>query len=191
MRNCNVRIESEGDIDKYFLHNSDIFPNSRLPVLHYKQVFKIPALFPGRKAKKMLQQNGWTNNWNAGIFPYQHYHSNTHEAMVAINGQTMLLLGGENGAIITFKKGDVLVIPAGVAHKNLGKEFSITCIGGYPDGIEYDIKYGSPGERPAADRNISEVNIPRTGPLCGDEDPLMDIWNASEMIPEINRLKAV
>jgi len=177
-------------VDQYFLHNSDIFPNNRLPVLHYKQVFRVPRLFPAMKAKKMLQQNGWTNNWNAGIFTYQHYHSNTHEAMVAINGQAMLLLGGENGRIVTLKKGDVIVIPAGVAHKNLGKEFSVTCIGGYPDGIDYDMKYGSHGERPAADMNISDVRIPDKGPVSGDEDPLVEIWNSIEA-PEINRLKAV
>ena len=176
MKNFNAIIEHHGNIDDYKLLDNGVFPNSALPVLHYKQVLKIPIVFPGMAVKKLLHDNGWTNNWKAGIYTYHHYHSNTHEAMAVIAGKTMVLLGGENGTIITLKKGDVLVIPAGVAHKNLGKENAVTCIGGYPEGISYNMNYGKAGERPAADHEIARVGLPAKGPLCGNEDPLPGTW---------------
>jgi len=45
----------------------------------------------------------------------------------------------------------MLLIPAGVAHCNLGKKKDVICIGGYPGARDYDMKYGKPKERPAAD----------------------------------------
>lgn len=164
-------------LDEYIIKDNGIFPNSNLPVLHYKQALPLPLLFAGSKVKTLFQKNGWTNNWKAGIYPYHHYHSNTHEAMAVISGQTLLLLGGENGIMLTLKKGDVIVIPAGVAHKNLGKENNITCIGGYPDGKDFDMNYGAIGERVRAEKMIAQVPLPVSGPVCGKEDPLLSVWN--------------
>lgn len=123
-------------------------------------------------------ENGWTNNWRAGIFTYSHYHSTTHEVLGVVKGKATILLGGEGGKKIIIQKGDVLVIPAGVAHKNLSQENDITCIGGYPDGQDYDMNYGNPGERPLTDRNIAAVPMPDTDPVYGSNGPLMDIWKS-------------
>lgn len=164
-------------IREYFLKDDSIFPNSDLPVLYYPQILKPPFLFPGRHVKQLFQSNGWANNWRHGIYTYHHYHSITHEAMGVIKGSTTLLLGGEGGIDITIHKGDIIVIPAGVAHKNLCKESDVTCIGGYPDGRDYDMNYGKPGERPGTDKNIAVVPLPDSDPFYGRGEGLTRIWH--------------
>ena len=134
----------------------------------------------------MFAKHHWTNNWRNGVYTYHHYHSNTHEVMAVIRGVTTLLLGGENGIHLKVEKGDVIVIPAGVAHRNLGKEKDIICIGGYPGGKDYDMNYGKPEERPVADKRIAQVKIPRFDPVTGKSDPLHLVWNkhAEEIISQ-------
>ncbi len=163
---------------EYRLAANGTFPNNVLPALHYKKVLRLPSFFKGNAVKKILKEHGWTNNWRAGIFTYHHYHSNTHEVIAVIKGHATILLGGENGRSVVLQQGDVLVIPAGVAHKNLGKENDITCIGGYPFGVEYDIKYGEPGERPDIDKRIAAVPLPAADPVTGKDNPLLGIWDS-------------
>lgn len=161
-----------------FFKDDGIFPNSELPVLLYKQAFQIPVLFGGLAVRNVFRRNGWTNNWRHGIYTFNHYHSTTHEVLGVIKGSTEVRLGGPNGADILLSKGDVLVIPAGVAHKNNGAEDAVICIGGYPNGRNYDINKGMPGERPRVDQQIAVVPIPDTDPVTGLQEGLPSIWRA-------------
>ena len=165
---------------QYVIKDNGLFPGNDLPVLHYKKALQIPRFFPGRFARKILERHGWTNTWRDGIFTYDHYHSNTHEVMVVIKGHTVLLLGGENGTQLSLQKGDVIVLPAGVAHRNRGKLKDVICVGGYPEGKNFDMNYGKQGERPATDNNISSLPLPAMGPLYGKSDPLITIWKANK-----------
>ena len=155
---------------------NDVFPNNALPVLHYRNVINFRLFFAAFRVKQLFRKNGWTNNWRAGIFEYDHYHSTTHEAMAVIKGKTTLLLGGKGGKKLDIVAGDVIIIPAGVAHCNLGKENDVVCIGGYPQGKDFDMKYGHPGERPAADRIIENLGIPRKDPVFGSTDGIIRYW---------------
>jgi uncharacterized protein YjlB len=167
---------SSYSIEHFVVPDSGTFPNSRLPVLYYRNILKVPQLLPGKHVKKLFSLNNWSNSWRAGIFEYHHYHSNTHEVLGVIKGETTLQLGGEKGPLLRISKGDVIVIPAGVAHKNLGSENDVTCIGAYPGGADYDMNYGKHGERPKADRNISKVPVPEFDPVLGDAGGLPDFW---------------
>ena len=161
---------------RYLLKDDGTFPNSALPVLHYVNVLNLPALFSSWQVKRQFAKNGWTNAWVAGIFTYDHYHSNSHEVLAIIKGETTLRLGGDNGVTISVKKGDVLILPAGVAHKNLGKENDVVCVGAYPHGKDYDMNYGKDGERPVADTNIAMVTIPYKDPVFGLKKGLHESW---------------
>lgn len=158
------------------LVDDGIFPNSDLPVLLYRRAFNVPLLFPARFFKRIFHSNNWTNTWKDGIFTFHHYHSNTHEVLGIYKGRTRLQLGGDNGVEITVAKGDVIVIPAGVAHRNLGRETQVLCVGAYPEGKSYDMHVGKTGERPQADQNIFMVPIPQTDPLQGRRGSLVRIW---------------
>jgi uncharacterized protein YjlB len=169
-------MEEIENIQQYHLQDDGTFPNSRLPALLYKSVLDIPSLFPAAHVKSVFEQNGWSNSWDAGIFQYHHYHSISHEVLGVYSGKTTVQLGGEKGIKISIKKGDVLVIPAGVAHKNLEDENDVGVIGAYPEGRDYDMNYGKPGERPRADKNIREVPLPYNDPI-GTEAGLPNFWN--------------
>ena len=69
-----------------------------------------------------------------------------------VSGKVLLKfsLGGDGGLTTELGKGDVVVIPAGVAHKNLGSSADFACVGAYPDGRSYDMNYGNEDERPAS-----------------------------------------
>lgn len=164
------------NIEQLILQDDGIFPNSHHPALLYKAALDIPVLFPGTHVRHLFEKNGWSNSWDAGIFEYHHYHSVTHEVLGIYKGQTKLQLGGVGGPVIFIEKGDVLVIPAGVAHKNLGAENDVSVIGAYPNGRDYDMNYGRPGERPGADKNISKVPVRVNDPVFGRDKGLFKIW---------------
>jgi uncharacterized protein YjlB len=164
------------NIEQLLLQDDGVFPNSRHPALLYKGVLDIPLLFPATHVKRLFEKNDWSNSWDAGIFEFHHYHSTTHEVLGIYKGQTKLQLGGAKGPVIFIEKGDVLVIPAGVAHKNLGAENAVAVVGAYPSGRDYDMNYGKPGERPRTDEHIKKVPVPAKDPVFGRDKGLFKIW---------------
>jgi uncharacterized protein YjlB len=164
----------------YVLNDDGTFPNSHLPVLLYKGVLDLPALFPAAYVENLFKVNHWSNSWKSGIFTYHHYHSITHEVVGVYKGETTLLLGGENGTKVKIEKGDVLIIPAGVAHKNLGDENDVACVGAYPEGKSYDMNYGKTGERPFTDQNIKCVPLPERDPVLGLKGGTSHYWRKTE-----------
>lgn len=161
---------------KYHLKDDGKFPNNHLPVLLYKDVLDLPALLPAAFIKRLFARHHWSNSWKSGVFTYHHYHSITHEVMGVYKGKTQLMLGGSYGVKITIQKGDVLIIPAGVAHKNLGKENDVKCVGAYPGGRDYDMNYGKPEERKHAIENIKKVPLPDLDPVFGLHGELQLCW---------------
>lgn len=160
----------------YHVNDNGIFPNNELPVVIYKRVLDLPFLFPSNAVRKLFKSNNWKNSWKSGVYQYHHYHSITHEVMGVTDGSTTLLLGGESGVRIEIGEGDVIIIPAGVAHRNLGEENQITCIGAYPEGKEFDMNYGKTGERPPTDNNIKKVPMPLTDPVFGLNSGIAEYW---------------
>ncbi|HEV2354246.1 MAG TPA: cupin [Puia sp.] len=160
----------------YPLTDTGVFPNSKLPALLYARALTLPAVFKAKYIKRIFARHGWTNAWDAGVFTYHHYHSTTHEVLGFYKGMTILQLGGPDGVKLSVQSGDVLVIPAGVAHCNLGSERQVSCIGAYPDGRDYDILRGEPGDRPAADRRIAALPVPSEDPVTGVAGELVQLW---------------
>ncbi|HZL42462.1 MAG TPA: hypothetical protein VFD66_04205, partial [Verrucomicrobiae bacterium] len=85
-------------------------------------------------------------------------------------------LGGEHGVKQRVVAGNVLVLPAGVAHKNLGASSDFGVVGAYPAGQDWDMNYGRPQERPQADENIARVPFPAQDPMHGKNGPLLKRW---------------
>lgn len=154
------------------------FPNNKLPVLIYKEVFNLPK----RKnkaaviAEKIFLRNRWSNPWQNGIYDFHHYHSNCHEAMAIIRGDATVILGGPKGKKAGLSKGDVIIIPAGVGHKCISHSDDFACVGAYPQGKDYDINYGRSKEFDKAKKRIKELSNPSKDPVFGTHGFLRSHW---------------
>ncbi|HKZ65676.1 MAG TPA: hypothetical protein VJ111_04945 [Chitinophagaceae bacterium] len=158
----------------YFKDDGKI-PNSKYPLLLYRNAFKERGDNGAAWLEQHFLQNNWSNSWRNGIFDFHHYHSITHEALGIYSGSALVHLGGEEGSKVKIQAGDIIVIPAGVGHKNLASE-DLGVVGAYPDGMQYDLMREKPGERPQADENIAAVPIPAQDPLMGKNNGLLKIW---------------
>jgi len=159
------------------LTDEGTFPNNeRLAALIYKDPLETGGSISARDFEEMFDRNHWPSAWRYGIYTYHHYHSTAHEVLGVYKGSTEVQLGGPSGITQLVEAGDVIVIPAGVAHKNLGSNSGFRCVGGYANGASWDMNYGEPTERPAADENISEVEPPVADPVHGQKGPVTVLW---------------
>lgn len=153
-------------------------PNNKLPLLLYRGAFPADTPDLASAIERRYAKNNWSGTWRAGVFPFHHYHSTTHEALTVYSGTATLQLGGEQGRKFDVKVGDMIIIPAGVGHKRLSSDPDFGVVGSYPEGRRWDLLRGEPGERPKADRNIAAVPMPKDDPLQGPDGPLIQIWKA-------------
>lgn len=155
--------------------SQDYFPgNPYYPLLIYRQVFSTAE--NSKTIQNLLKQNGWCHAWVDSIYDFHHYHSNTHEVLVIISGNCAVQFGGEHGSIYTVNLGDVVILPAGVAHKSLKMSDDFRCIGAYPFDIEYDINDGKKEEYIKAFETIKKVGLPTQDPFFGKKGFLFDYW---------------
>ncbi len=179
-------------ISQQLLNDDGIYPNSKLPVLIYQHALNIPLRAYYETVKEIFAVNGWANSWAGGIYSYHHYHSNTHEVLGICKGNCVLITGGPGGAVFTLSKGDVIIIPAGVAHKNLKTSEDFMCVGAYPDGVFFDVRTGKKSERPMVDNTINKLTLPAKDPVYGKEGPLFDYWQnkatktITVLVPKLN-----
>ena len=166
---------SAPDPETYHFADDGHIPNSRYPLLVYRQAFTERGAAGAAWLEQRFAENNWTNSWRNGVYSFHHYHSTSHEVLGIYAGSALLHLGGENGQKVAVQAGDILVLPAGVGHKNLGSD-NLGVVGAYPDGRSWDVNRGLPGERPQTDKNIAAVPLPATDPYLGKNDGLPTIW---------------
>jgi len=154
------------------------FPNNgHLALVVYQGAFSLQgALDPGL-IEKTFSKHGWVGSWRNGLYPFHHYHSTAHEVLGIYSGSVRVQFGGEEGLKLVASPGDVLILPAGLAHKNLWSSHDFRVVGAYPRGTTWDMNYGKTGERPGADENIARVPLPENDPVYGEEGVLLKHWN--------------
>ena len=167
---------ADSEIAAHVLEDDGSIPNSKLPLLLYHAAVKLTGKDTASVFEKLFEKNKWHGTWRDGIYSYHHYHSTAHEVLGVYAGEAKVQFGGEPGLIETIRAGDVLVIPAGVGHKNLGATRDFGVVGAYPEGQDYDMCYGKPQERPRAIKNIERVAKPRIDPVFGKDGPLLKRW---------------
>ena len=156
------------------------FPNnSSLPLLVYTQAFDPHSVSP-EEVERVFGSHRWPAAWRDGVYTDHHYHSTAHEGLGTYAGSATLRFGGPEGIEIDAVAGDVIVIPAGVAHVTLRSSTDFMLVGAYPEGQKPDLLWGRPGERPAAEDRILEVGLPVLDPVRGADGPLLDTWRAPE-----------
>ena len=102
-----------------------------------------------------------------GIFPFHHFHSTAHEVLGIAAGTAGVVLGGPQGRRFELSAGDVVVLPAGTGHRNVGSSSDLLVVGAYPDGMRWDLRRGDPGEHDEVLANIERVPIPDEDPVHG------------------------
>lgn len=163
----------EQQIRSYMFKDDGEVPNNpELPVMVYPGVFKdnpsgIEAVF---------ERHGWTGSWTGGIYDYHHYHTNTHEVLGVKSGEATVLIGGDAGERLDLHPGDVIVLPAGTAHKKLASSSDFEVVGAYPEGVSPNLRERRPEERAQAIAEIRNVPVPVSDPVFGAEGPLLHKW---------------
>ena len=168
----NTKIEQQGNATLIHLKPWDWIPNSDLPVIVYQSAFTADR--PGIKDRvaKRLQTSGWGNTWIAGIYPYPHYHSNTHEVLVLLSGRCTVQLGGPEGFDLEAATGDVIVLPAGTGHACYSNT-DYRVFGAYPGGRSWDLITGA-----AEHREPDDLPVPEHDPI-GERGILKQAWSTT------------
>ena len=168
----------------HILRDDGIFPNhAKLPLMVYRRVVELTEPDPAGVFEALFTMHQWGSSWRNGIYNVHHYHSTAHEVLGIYRGHARVQCGGDKGVILSIRPGDVLVVPAGVAHKNLGSSRDFGVVGAYPKGQRWDTCYGKPDERPRTDRNIAQVPLPSLDPVYGARGPLMTHWYEASGAP--------
>lgn len=156
------------------------FPNNTLPVLYYEDVLSdvLDASYTADDVLSFFEDNGYIKGWVAGIMDKHHFHSTAHEALACTEGKVRVQLGGPNGEMYTLRKGDVILLPAGVSHKKLGATQGFEIVGAYPQNdSKYDFQYGAASDYEAIKESIKNVNKPLTDPITGSPKNIDEYWN--------------
>ncbi len=164
---------------KTFMFEDDgtIPNNPDVPVLLYQQVVDLrQADDPAVILEALFKDNDWGDSWRNGIYDYVHYHSAIHEALGIARGRARVRLGGNGGEEVELTAGDIVVLPAGTGHQNLGASDDFLVVGAYPPSGEYDVCRGSKAEHGRALASIPLVPPPHFDPVYGADGPLTKHW---------------
>lgn len=158
-----------------FSANGWVPNNPRLPVLFYRNVLKRAPAASTARIGQLFDATGWPPQWVAGIYDFHHYHSTAHEVLGVAAGHARVMLGGPDGHIVEIRAGDVVVLPVGTGHCNLGASDDFSVVGAYPPKAHWDICRAAPS-RAALDR-MATLSYPRQDPVYGDTGPLLRHWS--------------
>ncbi|TDZ36883.1 Uncharacterized protein C8035_v006477 [Colletotrichum spinosum] len=128
-----------------------------------------------------------------GTIKLKHFHPNTHECYGIFQGSSELVFGEGtsdpkgSGITCNVKAGDVVVVPAGVAHASTPEakedtEAEYRYIGVYPeDSPHYRSELGKKDlkEKAGLIEEVAAVPVPPQDPLYGRSGPLVKIWKSA------------
>jgi uncharacterized protein YjlB len=168
-------IGNMSDITFEYFPDDGQFPNSPLPVVIYRRAVSTDEA-SAEAMEALLDGNGWPSEWRAGVYDFHHYHSTAHECLGIARGSATLRLGGPNGRSFEVTAGDVVLLPAGTAHRREGADQDFLVVGAYPPGQKWDLLRGDPTDRPDAELRVARVPLPATDPVGGQGGPVLEKW---------------
>lgn len=158
--------------DSFTFADDGGIPNSRLPVLFYRDV---EGAHDAAGCERLFAEHGWSGAWRNGIYPFHHFHSTSHEVLGIVRGTATVHLGGPGGRTFEVRRGDVIVLPAGTGHKN-DVASDLLVVGAYPNGMAWDLRRGDPREHDEVMANIAWVPVPDADPVDGAGGRLTERW---------------
>jgi uncharacterized protein YjlB len=151
--------------------------NLHLPALIYRNALRPHGNDPAAQFEALFARNGWPPQWRNGVYGFHHYHSTAHEVMGFAAGKAELLLGGENGVVITIRAGDVALLPTGTGHCRISASADFLVVGAYPPDQHWDICRSAPSLD--AQRRMRSLPFPQNDPVCGPNGPMQRLWGGS------------
>jgi uncharacterized protein YjlB len=143
-----------------------LLDHPRWPLLVYPRVANSPS---PEFFEELFNRNRWPAAWRNGVFPFHHFHSNSHEVLGVYEGEVTVQFGGDGGVALTAQPGDVIILPAGTRHKKLSSRGALGIVGAYPEG-------SNPDTCRDASRKIQDVPLPASDPVYGAGGPLFTYW---------------
>ena len=156
-----------------------LIPNTSIqkkPLMIYHSAFDSKA--DAKAIESHLSSKGIVDPaWRYPMYSTTHFHSTTHEVLVAFNGKAKLCFGGEENLgkrEVVMEKGDVIVVPAGVGHSLLeDMDGGFEMVGSYPrGGKQWDMCYGRQGEEEKV-KAIEGLRWFEKDPVYGDDGPIL------------------
>jgi uncharacterized protein YjlB len=148
----------------------------RWPLLIYSGTVAIAGADPAAAFEELFDRNGWPAAWRNGIYPFHHFHCNAHEALGVYGGEVTAQFGGDEGVVITAQPGDIIVLPAGTAHKKLSSRGALGIVGAYPAGQHPDMCTPLLADLKQHAAAIARVALPSRDPVHGEGGPLFTHW---------------
>ncbi|CAL8584681.1 hypothetical protein XPA_010267 [Xanthoria parietina] len=155
-------------------------PNTSIqgkPLLIYHGAFRAGA-GASRIASHLRSVGVVDPQWRYTMYSTSHFHSNTQEVLSVASGKAKLCFGGEENphrVEAVMEQGDVMVVPAGVAHRLLeDMDGGFTMVGSYPKGSSWDMCYGKEGEDEKV-KAIEHLGWFDRDPIYGPAGPALDV----------------
>ena len=112
------------------------------------------------------------------MYRQSHFHSTSHEVLCVASGKARLCFGGEENperVEAVLQRGDVMIVPAGVAHHLLQDiDGGFLMVGSYPTDKDWDMCYGREGEEEKV-KGIRSLGWFKRDPIYGDQGPSLHV----------------
>lgn len=147
------------------------------PLLIYHSAFP-PNVSASAVEGHLSSVNVVTPQWRYTMYKTAHFHSTAHEILCVVTGKARVCFGGHDNphrVETLVRKGDVIIIPAGVGH-GLIEDFDsdFTMVGSYPKGQSWDLCYGREGEEEKV-QAMESLGWFGRDPVYGDEGPALNV----------------
>lgn len=165
-------------VSKHLISSHGHLPNSSIlnkPLLIYHSVFANPSA--SAIESHLISVGVVTPQWRYGMYSTTHFHSTTHEVLCVSSGKARLCIGGEDNPERVepiVEAGDVLVLPAGMAHRLLEDFGGFQMVGCYPNGCDWDMCYGKEGEEERV-KAVERVGWFEQDPIYGHQGPVLHV----------------
>ena len=151
-------------VSQHQIPKHGLIPNTSIQckqVTIYHGAFTSPDLTASEIESHIRNVGVCVPQWRYTMYSRTHFHLTTHELLVVSSGSARLLFGGEGnpGRVEEeVKKGDAILVPAGVGHRLLEGSDGFEMVGSYAAGADkWDMCYGREGEEDA------EIRIRKLG----------------------------
>ena len=76
-----------------YFEDDGVIPNNKFPLLIYHNAFSERGSKGADWLEAKFGEHNWTNTWRWRVYPFHHYHSNTHEVLGVFSGFALLHFG--------------------------------------------------------------------------------------------------